>query len=159
MKGFGGEGPKKLWSNIQTHGQSLRALLPWRCFWQCLKMIEIFSTICEAEKSYSFVFKHGVDISRLSSNHGNGFLFFLVFLRLENSLSPISLPFQSLLRVATTENHSQSDKSRPSASILILFPKFVISRHLHVSVCALPKNVSSLKKNPWRKLRFYFTST
>ena len=53
------------------------------------------STIYEAEKSYDFVFKHGVDIYRLSSSQGNGFHFFFIFQRLENSLSSVSFPFRS----------------------------------------------------------------
>ena len=51
-------------------------------------MIRKLSTIYEAEKSYAFVFKHGVDICRLSSHQGNGFLFFFVFLRLEKFYPP-----------------------------------------------------------------------
>ena len=70
---------------------------------------------------------------------------------------PRFISVSKFLRVA--ENHSKSDKSRPSASILVLFPKFDTSRHLHISVCVLLTNVSSLKKNPWRKLRNYLTST
>ena len=34
------------------------------------------ATIYEAEKSYDFVVKHGVDIYRLSSSQGDGFHFF-----------------------------------------------------------------------------------
>ena len=56
-----------------------------------------------------------------------------------------------LWRVA--ENHSQSDKSRSSASILVQYPKFDTARHLRISVCVFLKNLSSLKKNPWRNLR------
>ena len=70
---------------------------------------------------------------------------------------PRFIPFSNFLTVA--QNHSQSDKSRPSASILVLFPKFDTARHLHVSVCVFLKNVSSLKKNPWRKHGNYLTST
>ena len=53
------------------------------------------STIYEAEKSCDFVFKHGVDIYRLSSSQEDGFHFFFIILRLENSLSPASFPFRS----------------------------------------------------------------
>ena len=66
---------------------------------------------------------------------------------------PRLIPVLKLWRVA--ENHSQSDKSRSSASILVQYPKFDTSRHLRISVCVFLKNLSSLKKNPWRNLRNY----
>ena len=104
------------------------SFLSWKLFLALFTKDKKLSTIYEAGTSYNFVFKHGVDICHLSSNQGNGFLFFFLFLRLEKSLSRVSFPFRA------AENHSQSDKSRPSASILVLFPKFDTFRHLHVSV-------------------------
>ena len=92
-----------------------------------------------------------------ASERKHGFLFIFLFLRLEKSLSLRFIPVSKFLTVA--QNHSQSDKSRPSASILVLFPTFDTARHLHVSVCVFLKNVSSLKKNPWRKHGNYLTST
>ena len=132
------------------------SFLLWKLFLASFTNDNKLSTIYEAQKSYDFVSKHGVDIYRLSSNQGNGFLFVFFFLRLEKKFIPRMIPVSKFWRVA--ENQSQSDKSRSSASIFVLFPKFDTSRPLHVSVRVFLKNLSSLKKNHWRKLRNYLAS-
>ena len=111
----------------------------------------------------NFVFKHGVDIYRLPPIK-RCFPFLFRFSKTGKKFIPHFISVSKFMRVA--ENNSQSQKSRPSASILVLYPKFDIlypkfdtSRHLHVSVCVFLKKASSLKKNPWRKLRNYLTST
>ena len=85
------------------------------------------------------------------------FPFHFPFSKTGKKFIPSFIPVSKFLTVA--QNHSQSDKSRPSASILVLFPKFDTARHLHVSFCVFLKTVSSLKKNPWRKHGNYLTST
>ena len=82
-------------------------------------MIRKLSTIYEAEKSYNkFVFKHAVDIYRLSSNQIKEMVSFLFpFSKTKKKFIPRFIPVSKFLREA--ENHWQSDKSRPSTSILV----------------------------------------
>ena len=101
-------------------------------------------------------FSMGTDIYRLSSNQGDTFLFFFVFIRLGKVYSP----FHSHFKVVEGSNYRKSLTIRQRSPIcFVLFPKSDTSRHLHASVFALLKKVSSFKKNPWRKLRNYLTST
>ena len=87
----------------------------------CLQKTRKLSTIYGAEKSYDFVFEHGVDIYRLSSNQGNGFLFIFHFLK---KLIPRFIPVSKFLRVV--ENHSQSDKSHPLPLFLFCSPSLIL---------------------------------
>ena len=59
------------------------------------KRLRKLCTIYEAEMSYVFVFKHVIDISRLSSPMEIGPLFFFVYLIMEK----FYLPFNSHLEV------------------------------------------------------------
>ena len=131
------------------------SFLSWKLFLASFTNDKKLSTIYKAEKSYDFVFKHEVDIYRLSSNQGNGFLFFSFLYDWKNVYSP----FDSRLEVLEGSRKSLTIRQK---SLICLYscsvPKFDTSRHLHVSVCVFPKNLSSLKKNPWRKLRNYLAS-
>ena len=102
------------------------SFLSWKLFLVLFTNDKKLSTIYEAEKSYDFVFKHGVDIYRLFSSQGNG-----LFHKTGKQFIPRFIPISKFLRVVG--NHSQSDKSRLSASILVLSPKFDTARLLHVS--------------------------
>ena len=124
------------------------SFLSWKLFLASFTNDKILSTIYQAEKSYDFVFQHRVDIYRLSSNQRNVACPFLFpFSTTGKKFIPRLIPVSKFWRVV--ENHSQSDKSRSSASIFVLYPKFDISRHLHVSVSVFLKNLLSLTIKPF----------